>query len=66
VPIGAQILRVARAYDTLTTGRGLDNLSPSEALSELRSDQAAAYNFEVLEMLDRIVSEQPALIASRS
>ena len=39
VPIGARILRAVRAFDALTMGRPGENLSPAEAIQELRSDK---------------------------
>jgi hypothetical protein len=62
VPIGARILRVARAYDSITMGRLGENLSPAEAMQELRSDKTAEYDVDVLEVLDRVVVEKQQLV----
>jgi hypothetical protein len=61
VPIGAQILRVARAYDSLTMGRTGDQIAPADAIRELRGDATAAYDIDVLEMLERVVAEKRQL-----
>jgi hypothetical protein len=62
VPVGARILRVARAYDVLTHGRSGESLSPTEAIGEMRADKAAAYDPEVLFVLERVVTEQRELV----
>jgi hypothetical protein len=62
VPIGAQILRVAQAYDALTIGRAGDNLTPQEAIQELRANKAAAYDLDVLDVLERVVTEERQLV----
>lgn len=62
MPLGARILRAVRAYDSLTMGRASEKLSPSEAISELRTDSAAAYDFGVLEALERVVAGQQQLL----
>jgi len=58
VPIGARILRVARAYESLTMGHAGENLSPSEAIQELRADTTAEYDVDILEVLDRVVVDK--------
>ncbi|MBI3836559.1 MAG: hypothetical protein HY288_01320, partial [Planctomycetia bacterium] len=62
VPVGAQILRVARAFDVLTMGRAEGNLVPAEAVQELRADKTAAFDIDVLEVLDRVVARQQELV----
>ena len=62
VPIGAEILRVARAYDSLTMGRADEDLAPAEAIHELRGDNTAVYHIDVLEMLERVVIEQRQVV----
>ncbi len=62
VPIGARILRVARAFDVLTMGRPGEHVSPSEAIQELRSDKTAEYDVDVLEVLDRVAVEKQQLV----
>jgi hypothetical protein len=62
VPIGAQVLRVARAYDALTMGRAGESLTPAEAIKELRADRAAEYDIDVLEVLERIVADKRQLV----
>jgi hypothetical protein len=61
VPIGAQILRVAQAFDTLTMGRAGDRLTPQEAIQELRANSMAAYDLDVLDVLERVVAEKREL-----
>ncbi len=60
-PIGAKILSVARAYETLLAGDVEQTLSPSEAVRELRADRGAGYDLEVLEALERVVQERQTL-----
>jgi response regulator RpfG family c-di-GMP phosphodiesterase len=62
VPIGAQILRVAQAFDSLTMGRAGDNVTPQEAIHELRANVTAAYDVDVLDVLERVVAEQRELV----
>jgi hypothetical protein len=62
VPIGARILRVARAFDVLTMGRPGEHVSPSDAIQELRSDKTAEYDVDVLEVLDRVAVEKQQLV----
>jgi hypothetical protein len=63
-PIGAKILNVARAYETLLSGDAEEAISPEEAMRELRADRAAGYDVEVLEALERVVHEQHALVTA--
>jgi hypothetical protein len=58
VPVGARILRVVRAYDSIVMGRGNENLSSAEAIMELRADGTAAYDSDVLEALEAVVAER--------
>ena len=62
VPIGAEILRVARAYDSLTMSRADDSLTSAAAIHELRGDSTAAYNIDVLETLGRVIAEKEQLV----
>ena len=62
VPIGAQILRVAQAFDSLTMGRAGESLSPQEAIQELRANTSAAYDLDVLDILERVVAENRPLV----
>jgi len=56
VPIGARIIRVIRAYDSLTCGLIDDRkLSPHEALQELRGDVAASFDESVLNALAQVL-----------
>ena len=58
VPVGARILRVVRAYDSIVMGRGNENLSSAEAIMELRADGTAAYDSDVLEAFEAVVAER--------
>jgi hypothetical protein len=60
-PIGARILTIARAYAGLSLSRGDYSLSPSEAIREVRADTASAYDLDVLDALERVVSEEHQL-----
>ncbi len=61
-PIGAKILNVARAYEGLVDIQADHPLSPPEAINELRADTAAAYDLDVLESLDHVVSQEHQLV----
>ncbi|NIA08099.1 MAG: hypothetical protein GWP14_10790 [Actinobacteria bacterium] len=56
IPIGAKIIRTVRSYDDLTQGiLGRSPLSPSEAISELRSDITADHDHETVNALEYAV-----------
>jgi response regulator RpfG family c-di-GMP phosphodiesterase len=55
-PIGGKIIRTVRAYDDLTEGAlGETALSPEQAIRELRTDEAAEHDFEIVKALERSV-----------
>lgn len=58
-PLGAEIIRAARAYDQLATD-GAHPRSPEEAFSELRRDAYELYNDEAVRALERVVLRRPA------
>ena len=62
VPVGAQILRVCRAYDALSVARAGESLSPAEAIAELRADKTANYDADVIDVLERVVIEHCQLV----
>jgi hypothetical protein len=57
VPLGAEVIRTARAYCDLI-GNGLDqqSLSPAEAIESLRRYTAMPHNLRVLDALEHIVA----------
>ena len=59
VPLGAEVIRTARAYCDLTAG-GFDQigLSPTEAIQSLRCNGSAAHNPKVLNALNAVVAAQ--------
>jgi len=58
VPIGARIIRAVRAYDDLTEpGVGHQEISPSEAIADMRRDQSAGFDQDVLSALERVCVE---------
>jgi len=59
MPIGAQIIRAARAYDQLVCdGSGSERgMTPAEAVATLRRDTSARHNSLVLEALKSLVAE---------
>lgn len=63
VPLGARILRAARAFDALVAPGANEALSIPEAIRELRTDRAADHDPEVLDVLEQVVSRQGELAA---
>ncbi len=57
-PIGAKILNVARAYEVFTLSHADQDLTPGEAIRELRADRGAGYDLDVLDALERVVNEE--------
>jgi response regulator RpfG family c-di-GMP phosphodiesterase len=58
VPIGARIIRAVRAYDDLTEpGVGHQEISPVEAIADMRRDQSAGFDQDVLAALERVCLE---------
>jgi len=58
IPLGARIMSVADAYDTMTTKRQYRNVvSPEEALEELRRCSDTQFDPELVEALCRVVKE---------
>ncbi len=56
MPIGARIIRAARAYDALINGlMGDRDVTPGDALRELRGDVAAAFDENVLAALGQVL-----------
>lgn len=53
LPRGAQVIRVARAYDQLVIGAGASPDAHDRALRQLRTDPLAAYDRGILDALDR-------------
>jgi response regulator RpfG family c-di-GMP phosphodiesterase len=60
-PIGAQIIRLVRAYEVLATedSRGT-GISPEKAIKELRNDIDHNYNQEALNALERVLGRSGA------
>ena len=59
VPMGAKIIRASRAYCTLTDSTlGIAKYSPAEMVKQLRDDREAEFDPEVLDALERIVSQE--------
>ena len=60
-PFGARIIRTARAYVQLTTSswNGAQQLSPRNAIDELRSDVEADYHPAVLHALEEVTVGKP-------
>jgi HD-GYP domain-containing protein (c-di-GMP phosphodiesterase class II) len=57
VPIGARIIRTARAYDSLMDGKwGLPANTPVEAIKELWRDVEAEHDPVILQALERVVT----------
>jgi len=57
VPIGARIIRTARAYDSLMDGKwGLPVSTPVEAIKELWRDVEAEHDPVILQALERVVT----------
>ena len=63
-PIGAKILIVARAYESLNSSSGDGAIEPAEIIRELRADAAAHYDLEVLDALERAVVENRQLVGA--
>jgi len=60
IPLGAKIIRAARAYDELTTDESsVPPMAPRQAVDALRRDTAANYPAELLRALERCVTESP-------
>jgi len=58
LPIGARIIRAVRAFDDLTEpGMGHHEISPPEAIADMRRDQTAGFDPEVLNALERVCEE---------
>lgn len=58
-PVGSEILRVARAYELLREGEfGEPGLEPPEALKALYQETEASYDPEILNALERAVTEE--------
>ncbi len=55
VPLGAKIIRAARAYDGLVFGESGSSLSPAEAVQELRKDISGDFDPEVLDGMVRFL-----------
>ncbi len=56
VPLGAQIIRVVRAYDAQLHGKwSLPGATPADALEELRRDADAGHPPAILSALERVV-----------
>jgi response regulator RpfG family c-di-GMP phosphodiesterase len=63
-PIGAKILIIARAYESLNSSSGDGTIEPAEIIRELRADAAAHYDLEVLDALERAVAENRQLVGA--
>jgi len=63
IPMGAKVIRAARAYDLLTACRmGSQKLTSEEALRDLRRDRAANHDPAVLDALDSVIQRSmPAI-----
>lgn len=48
IPLGARIIGVITAYDELTMGSGINDLSPNEAVTRLCTDRASQFDAAVL------------------
>ena len=58
IPIGARIIRVADAYDTMTTPRPYrEVMAQEEALEELRRCSGTQFDPKLIEALCRAISE---------
>ena len=58
IPMGAKIIRTSRAYCTLTDSTlGIARFAPAEMVKQLRDDREAEFDPEVLDALERIVSQ---------
>jgi len=56
IPIGAKIIRTVRDFDSLTAvGVGGHTLAYGEAMTDLRLDQSAPYDADVLNALERVL-----------
>lgn len=69
VPLGARIIKAARAFDAHTNGVGTDVLDPRAAIQQIRREQSDQIGEEVLGALERAVrrlgpvsSPQPAFV----
>ena len=60
MPIGAKIIRAARAYDLLIAdaARSDGSMTPAEAVATLRRDTSANHDADVLRVLESLVSEE--------
>ncbi|MGH2456586.1 MAG: GAF domain-containing protein, partial [Candidatus Limnocylindria bacterium] len=58
-PIGAQVVAVANAYDTLVTGGGGARRGRGAALDELRAATGTRFRAEVVDALAEVVSVRP-------
>lgn len=56
-PLGAHVIGVADAYDTLVAGVGRERVGRNEAIAALRSD-AASWHAEVLDALTAVVNQR--------
>jgi hypothetical protein len=61
-PIGAKILNVARAYESLNASHAEGTIEPAEIVRELRADAVAHYDLDVLDALERVVAENRQLV----
>jgi hypothetical protein len=63
IPLGAQIIRAVRAYDTTIVDSSNGGSSPDSVLAELRRDSSGDYDPEILDALER-VAKRPARAAA--
>lgn len=61
-PVGANILSIARAFVVSTMGQRDAVLEPAEAIRELRAERTSALDGEILDVLERVVSEEESLV----
>jgi HD-GYP domain-containing protein (c-di-GMP phosphodiesterase class II) len=55
----AEIIAVADAYDNFISGRGLRDMCPAEAVTEIIRNQRTVYNVEVVRILGEVVCVFP-------
>lgn len=58
-PVGAEVVEVANAYDTMITGESGERIDRRTALDQLRADIGSRYRAEVVDALAAVVSVRP-------
>jgi len=58
IPLGARIVSVVNAYVAMTCRKGVDSMSPDEALKTLAEETGRQFDPEVLEAFSRVIDKR--------